>query len=211
MPYIELRKNVYDCKKCPTRCDGKTVQQFDFERDVHFSEQIEKQVTQELNSKYPTLRASKTTEKGYPDIEIRKQDNSLLALVEIKGQARTFMAVQRLLPNAGLLPSETIALNLSDLERYFIIADQTKVPVILVWCLLQRPCITGSYADNRLFFHQKLEVLQKIRQADTNNNRRFRRESGRGDVVNGIHKGVVVNYHFSLNELEEGLPSFAGL
>ena len=31
--------------------------------------------------------------------------------------------------------------------------------------------------------------------------RRFRRKSGEGDVVNGIHKGVVVNYHFSINEL----------
>jgi hypothetical protein len=31
---------------------------------------------------------------------------------------------------------------------------------------------------------------------------RFRRASGYGDVVNGVHKGVVVNYHFSLEELK---------
>jgi hypothetical protein len=31
--------------------------------------------------------------------------------------------------------------------------------------------------------------------------RRFRRKSGDGDVVDGVHKGVTVNYHFSLTEL----------
>ena len=31
--------------------------------------------------------------------------------------------------------------------------------------------------------------------------RRYRRESTRSDFVNGVHKGVTVNYHFSLREL----------
>jgi len=36
--------------------------------------------------------------------------------------------------------------------------------------------------------------------------RRFRRKSGTGDVIDDVHKGVVVNYHFSLNELINGIP-----
>jgi hypothetical protein len=31
--------------------------------------------------------------------------------------------------------------------------------------------------------------------------------TGIGDVVNGQHKGVLVNYHFSLNELIQGIPT----
>ena len=50
-----------------------------------------------------------------------------------------------------------------------------------------------------MFFYQEIDILADIlkRYGDK---RRFRRESGYGDVVNGQHKGVVVNYHFSLNE-----------
>ena len=40
-------------------------------------------------------------------------------------------------------------------------------------------------------------------------NRRFKRRSGYGDVVNGKHKGVVVNYHFSLNELDDNIKNLS--
>ena len=33
--------------------------------------------------------------------------------------------------------------------------------------------------------------------------RLFKRKSGEGDIVDGVHKGVTVNYHFSLTELKE--------
>jgi hypothetical protein len=64
--------------------------------------------------------------------------------------------------------------------------------------LSERPCIVpnGQY----YYFYQNVEYLRDIylRYRDA---RRFRRQSGVGDVVNGQHRGVVVNYHFSLQEM----------
>lgn len=212
MPYQEISPNIFNCAVCHTRCDGKTVAQFDFERDVRFSEQIENEVIQVLNQNYPTLISTKTTRDGYPDIEIKKRNNNeCVCFIEIKGQARTFMSIARFLPNSGLRPSETLALNLSDLERYFEIHNNETVPIYLVWCLMRRQCITGINLNNKLFFYQKIEILKQIRYRDINNSRRFRRASGRGDIVEGVHRGVVVNYHFSINELNAGLPNLQNL
>jgi hypothetical protein len=213
MKYQQIRPNVYNCSVCETRCDGVTVAQFDFEKDVYFSEKIENEVITLIHATYPNLIATKTVREGYPDIEIAKREKPdlIIGFVEIKGQARTFMSVSRILPQSGLQPSETLALNLSDLERYFVIKDKEKLPLYLVWCLMSRPCIVGKERENRLFFHQEIELLRKIRQNDTNDSRRFRRKSGHGDVVNGQHKGVVVNYHFSINELIPNLPMLENL
>lgn len=108
------------------------------------------------------------------------------------------MSVSRLLLNSDLIPSETMALNLSDLVRYFEIANQEPVPVYILWVLSERPCIVPNGQVH--FFYQNVEHLRNIynRYHDA---RRFRRKSGVGDVVNGQHRGVVVNYHFSLQEL----------
>jgi hypothetical protein len=203
----KIGNNQFNCDTCLTRCDGKTVPQFDFEKDVLFSEAIENEIIEKINKEYPNLYAIKTKKDGYPDIEVRDQNDKTICLlyIEIKGQARTFMSVQRILPNSKLFPSETIACNLSDLERYFTIKDHEKVPIYLTWCLMNRPCITGSNKNEKKFYTQEIDVLRKIRISDTFNNRRFRRASGKGDFINGVHKGVVVNYHFSLNELNEGL------
>ena len=109
------------------------------------------------------------------------------------------MSVQRLLPQAGLTPSETVALNLSDLQRYFDIYAETHIPISIIWVLQNRPCIVP--AGESLYFYQTITELYKIHQK-YGNKRTFRRRSGRGDIVDGVHKGVVVNYHFSLNELK---------
>ncbi|MCX7610225.1 MAG: hypothetical protein N2043_01385, partial [Ignavibacterium sp.] len=121
----------------------------------------------------------------------------------------TFMSIRKLLPNANLFPSETLACNLSDLERYFTIKDRVGLPIYVTWCLIRRPCITGHNFDNKKFYTQEIDVLRNIRLQDKFNNRRFRRSSGKGDVINGEHRGVVVNYHFSINEFYEGLPALS--
>ena len=213
MSYIKIRENVYNCAVCPTRCDGKTVAQFDFERDVKFSEAIENEIINFINENYTNLIASKTIRAGYPDIEIAKKSEPEIsvAFIEIKGQARTFMSVARILSSSNLQPSETIALNLSDLERYFTVKDKENLPFYIVWCLMRRPCIVGIGERKRAYFYQEINTLQKIRQEDSKNTRRFRRETGKGDIVNGVHKGVTVNYHFSLNELIRNLPDLSFL
>ncbi|MFN3555870.1 MAG: hypothetical protein ACK4VN_07915 [Bacteroidales bacterium] len=207
MKYEEISAYKYNCSTCPTRCDGKTVPQFDFEKDLKFSEAIEDFAASYYNQSFPWLRVQKTTREGYPDLEIRSaENNSLLCFIEIKGQARTFMKIERVLPHSGLIPSETLALNLSDLERYFTIHKQENRSIFIVWCLMHRPCITGTDPQTRKFWHQHISILEQIRLADPKNHRRFRRASGMGDVVQGQHKGVVVNYHFSITELKKGLP-----
>lgn len=204
--YFKINNNQFDCNQCTNRCDGKSKGIYDFEKDVAFSEEIENQIIKKINSDNPNLFAYKTKKPGYPDIEIISKESvkKPIAYIEVKVQARTFMSIQKFLPNCNLLPSETLALNLSDLERYFKIAKDEQANIYILWCLKNRNCINQNKSEST--FYQNLNILQKIRTQDTNNSRKFKRSTGIGDVVDGIHKGVLVNYHFSINELEIGLP-----
>lgn len=207
MSHIQLAPNIYDCSSCQTRCDGKSIGVYDFEKDVNFSEAIEEQVIKQINKSNPNLFAFKTKKNGYPDIEIisKTSIDKPVCYIEIKVQSRTFMSIERILPNSNLKPSETIALNLSDLERYFEIYEKEKTDLYIVWCLKNRNCINNQNTD--LYFHQNIIDLKKIRLNDTANYRKFKRATGIGDIINGEHKGVLVNYHFSLNELIQGIPT----
>ena len=130
----------------------------------------------------------------------RQKKMDIQILKYIKAQRRTFMSVEKILPNSDLIPSETMALNLSDLLRYFNIAKRETVPIYILWVLSNRPCAVDN--DKVKYFYQKVDILERIYNK-YRNIRTFRRKSGVGDVVNGEHKGVVVNYHFSLSELKE--------
>ena len=207
MSHIQLASNIYDCSSCQTRCDGKSIGVYDFEKDVNFSEAIEEQTIRQINKSNPNLFAFKTKKNGYPDIEIisKSSIDKPVCYIEIKVQSRTFMSVEKVLASSNLKPSETIALNLSDLERYFKVYEKEKIDFYIVWCLKNRRCINTENTD--LYFHQNIQELEKIRLNDKNNSRKFKRATGIGDVVNGEHKGVLVNYHFSLNELIQGIPT----
>ncbi len=207
MSHIQLASNIYDCSSCQTRCDGKSIGVYDFEKDVNFSETIEDKVIKQINKSNVNLFAFKTKKSGYPDIEIisKSSIDKPVCYIEIKVQSRTFMSVEKVLASSNLKPSETIALNLSDLERYFKVYEKEKIDFYIVWCLKNRRCINTENTD--LYFHQNIQELEKIRLNDKNNSRKFKRATGIGDVVNGEHKGVLVNYHFSLNELIQGIPT----
>ena len=207
MSHIQLAPNIYDCSSCQTRCDGKSIGVYDFEKDVNFSETIEDKVIKQINKSNVNLFAFKTKKSGYPDIEIisKSSIDKPVCYIEIKVQSRTFMSVEKVLASSNLKPSETIALNLSDLERYFKVYEKEKIDFYIVWCLKNRRCINKENTD--LYFHQTIQELEKIRLNDKNNSRKFKRATGIGDVVNGEHKGVLVNYHFSLNELIQGIPT----
>src|SRR5690606_4902771 len=134
------------------------------------------------------------------DVEVREKSGEIKAYIGVKAQQRTFMKVEKILHYSRLLPSETLALNLSDLKRYFEQYDVHQKMIYIVWVLLQRSCILC--ANQYKLYTQKIEVLREIYEKPLNN-RIFRRKSGIGDVVGGEHLCVVVNYHFSINELEE--------
>jgi len=205
--YQQISPNIFDCHCCPTRCDGKSKGIYDFEKDVQFSEKIEDEIIRRINNNYPELFAFKTKRNGYPDIEIISKSSVVkpVAFIEIKVQSRTFMSVEKILPNSNLKPSETLTLNLSDLERYFKVYANEKIPTFILWCLKNRPCI-GDINTN-FYCYQEISELEEIRTKDKTNSRKFKRATGIGDIVNGEHKGVLVNYHFSLNELKKGIPN----
>ena len=197
MPYVEVEKNIYNCTVCETRCDGKSKMNYQFTSDVDFAEKQERLVIDRAEELFG-YKAMKTDKDGYPDLELRDIEKNLVKYVEVKAQRRTFMSVERLLPQANLKPSETLALNLSDLLRYFEIKEKEKIPIYILWTLSERLCVVEENQFN--FYYQDTDVLKEIYEK-YGSKRRFRRKSGSGDVVNGVHKGVVVNYHFSLNEL----------
>ncbi len=189
---------IHNCQKCINTCDGKSKNVYLFEKDVDFSEFFENRLVQAFINK--GFFAKKTEKDGYPDIEIYDKNNKkLLCYIELKAQRRTFMSVKTCLPEANLSASETMVLNLSDLLRYIEIKKEITSPVFIMWMLEKRPCIV----ENKIkAYIQDIEKLDKIYQ-EYGDKRRFRRKSGVGDIVDGQHKGVVVNYHFSLKELEE--------
>ena len=188
-----------DCSKCKVRCDGKSLGIYNFKGDVEYSEYFENKIINKLCKR--NRYAKKTEKDGYSDIEVCISENGALkCYIEVKAQRRTFMSVEKILPNSDLIPSETMALNLSDLLRYFDIAKRETVPIYILWVLSNRPCAVDN--DKVKYFYQKIDILERIYNK-YRNTRTFRRKSGVGDVVNGEHKGVVVNYHFSLSELKE--------
>lgn len=194
--YAKISEYIYNCNICHTRCDSKSKGIYTFENDAALSEAFEDRIINSINQT-TKHKASKCNTPGYPDIIINKKDNTTIYL-EVKVQQRTFMQVKKHLPQSGLKPSETVALNLSDLKRYFEIARRDNVKIIIVWVLKNRLCIIPE-DEFKLFYQDNLE-LEKIYNT-FKDKRRFRRKSGEGDIVEGIHKGVTVNYHFSLNEL----------
>ena len=187
----------YDCSSCSTRCDGISKMVYNFQSDVAFSEYYEKSLIRKIIEK--GYYAIKTEKDKYPDVEVyTKEGGKLLCYIEVKAQRRAFMHVQKVLPHADLVPSETLALNLSDLEHYIEQSRVVDVPIYIMWVIAERPCIVGRNSVKCFYNHisQLEQILHHYK-----DKRRFRRASGKGDVVNGQHKGVVVNYHFSISEL----------
>lgn len=191
-----MNNYIYNCAECKIHCDGKSKGVYNFENDVNVSEEKENRLILEIN-KRNIVKARKCTISGFPDVELLLNDK-IVALMEVKFQRRTFMLVKKYLPESDLIPSETVALNQSDLLRYFDINKQEKMPFYIIWGLEKRPCILPD--DNVMFFYQNIEKLEFIYNK-YKDKRKYRRLSGSGDVVDGIHKGVLVNWHFSLAEL----------
>ncbi|MCG3167779.1 MAG: hypothetical protein POELPBGB_03574 [Bacteroidia bacterium] len=200
MKYEQISENRFNCATCPTPCDGVSKEVYLFQNDSAFSEHFENELIAHINNSLD-FKAQKAAVSERPDIEVMdKLSGAFSFYIEVKVQRRTFMSVEKILHESNLIPSETVALNLSDLLRYFELAEKSKLKIYVLWVVLNRPCIVGE-SDKR-FFYSDTENLQKVYSKEKDK-RRFRRKSGEGDIVDGEHKGVVVNYHFSLNELKE--------
>lgn len=195
--YLQLSPYIFDCNVCPTRCDGVSKMKYNFEKDADFSEFYEQKLINHINS-FTKFKAKKTILKGYPDIEVVAEDGSIF-YIEVKVQQRTFMSVEKHIPQSGLKPSETIALNQSDLTRYFELEQDNNLLIFIFWVVLNRPCLIPSNKEQ--YYYRLVSELKPIWEKEKQK-RKFRRKSGEGDVVKGKHKGVTVNYHFSLKELK---------
>jgi len=189
----------FDCSLCTTRCDGQSKGQYIFENDLEYALRHENIIIIARLLRRKGYDVKHCEKDGYPDLIVKHSDGQTFFL-EVKAQRRTFMKVKTLLPKAELLPSETVALNLSDLKRYFDIHAKEHIPLYVIWALENRPCIVPQ--GQTKYFIQYIEKLKKIYD-QYGSARIFRRKSGRGDIVDGEHKGVVVNYHFALSELQE--------
>lgn len=195
--YLQIEPYVFNCKICPTPCDGISKMNYQFADDAAFSEHYEQLLISHINQLTP-FKASKTEEKGFPDIRVVNKVGEQF-YIEVKVQRRTFMSVEKILPQSGLKPSETVALNLSDLYRYFDLETEKKVHIFIFWVVLNRPCVLDQKESQ--FYYRLASELKPIYQKEKDK-RRFRRKSGDGDLVEGKHLGVTVNYHFSLKELK---------
>ncbi|MBQ4309313.1 MAG: hypothetical protein II772_06260 [Lachnospiraceae bacterium] len=191
------------CIDCPTRCDAAPRPRHDFEKDAEYAEAMELELAALLDAN-PGVCARKSPRHEMPDIEVSdRRTGEVICYVEVKALKRAFMGVERILPESGLTAPETVELNTSDLMRYDLIRRAVGKPVFVLWRISERPCLTaeGGY---RCFFGGVGELMRiRARTADV---RTYRRKTRAGDVVNGEHKGVVVNFHFSVAELTEARP-----
>jgi hypothetical protein len=186
-------QDKYNCNSCHTKCDNKSKNAYIFKDDVLLSEEAEDWLVNRLSSTlHIQIKKAIAEAHGLPDLEL-VQYEKIIARVEVKAQGRAFMLVSKLLPLANLLPYETVALNLSDLERYISNYHSENVPTFIVW-RVRRPCIGEEY------WGQHIEILDRIYK-QYGHRRRFQRKSTSSDYVDGQHKGVTVNYHFSVQEL----------
>ena len=88
---------VHDCSLCKTRCDGVSKGDYQFKSDAKFSEEYEDMIKQLLIKRTGKV-IKKSVQEGYPDLGIYSEDGeTLIGLVEVKVQRRTFMAVKRIL------------------------------------------------------------------------------------------------------------------
>ena len=183
----------FDCDVCPTRCDGRSKSEYVFEDDVAASEEAEDWLAEHLWMALDVdVYTAPARRHGLPDLALVRGDR-VLARVEVKAQGRAFMAVERLLPNAELRPYETVALNLSDIRRYAAQYRENHIPTFIIW-RVRRPCLGEGY------WGQNIETLIEIGN-HYRDDRTFRRASTDSDYVDGEHRGVTLNYHFSLREL----------
>ena len=183
----------FDCAICPTRCDGRSKSEYVFEDDVAASEEAEDWLAEHLWMALDVdVYTAPARRHGLPDLALIRGDR-VLARVEVKAQGRAFMAVERLLPDADLRPYETVALNLSDIRRYAAQYREDQIPTYLIW-RVRRPCLGEGYWGQHI--DALIEIGNHYRETRT-----WRRASTESDYVDGEHRGVTVNYHFSLREL----------
>ena len=90
--YLQVSPFVFNCKVCPTPCDGVSKMSYLFERDASFSERYEQKLIDHINTS-TIFKANKTTFKGYPDVEVIDK-NGFKFYIEVKVQQRTFMSVK---------------------------------------------------------------------------------------------------------------------
>jgi|GEM_PF-648512 len=189
------------CGSCTHRCDGKSLNNYQFEDDTKRSEVIEEEIMYYLRSQscgHLTCNkvALNSREWGQPDIEIRTsaEPNRVQARLEVKYQTRAFMKSAHIPCEPRLSPWETVALNTSDLDKYIAYYEQDKILTHIVW-RLERTCLGIRY------FYQDVARLKQIRDY-YGLDRQYIRKMGVGDIDNnGRNKGVKENYHFSIHEL----------
>lgn len=199
---------IYICSGCTTPCEGKSKMSYQFKQDVIFAEKTENIVKEDILTKPGVISCSKSVKKTpYPDwkVETTKNNVTIVTYVEVKAQCRTFMSSAKNLKDENgvpLQPSETIALNTSDLVKYIKQYDEEKLDTVVCWLLFNRPCVCG--VGKFKLFKQHIKELKRLYELDTKKSRQFTRKIGYGDITeSGEHKGVIVNYHFRLSELKE--------
>lgn len=180
MDFESSYPNIYDCSKCPfEKCDWIST-----ENDITFSENNEQSIIDTINKSWE-FKAIKCNLKWFPVLEIRDLSDNLISYLEIKFQQKTFMSVKKILPEADLVPSETITINSSNLLKYFEIKDKVEVPIYIILILENRECIVGDVRWGTKYYIQSTHLLKKIYEYYWD-----KRE-------------YKWNYHFSLNELIE--------
>lgn len=183
-----------DCRTCRHRCDGKSYGNYQFIYDLKDSERVVQDVAAIIQKQSRNrIICERPNDYSEPDLLLRRNiaPFEVIARVEVKYDRRAFMQIEKYCPYGNLKPWNTCVINESDLIRYIDLASLESIPTYVVW-KIELPCLGTKY------YFQDIDTLATIRE-QYQGLRRYRRRYGRGDIdKNGMHCGVTVNYHFSI-------------
>ncbi|UOE51325.1 hypothetical protein MTO98_09565 [Mucilaginibacter sp. SMC90] len=194
----EFSKGDKSCGGCNI-CQPYSALRYPFQRDLANSEGLVKELEKFIHESTGLL-VSKTTVHENPDLLVRDSNGKLIARVEAKYlEGKAFMKAAKIL-GEPLFPKETLVVDTPKLLSYFSckeidLREQGRnIPIYVVW-KFDRPC-----ADvGGICVYQEVNILKSIYQLKKTV-RSYTRQTGQGDFVDGIKRGVTDKFHFSISE-----------
>jgi len=194
----EFSKGNKGCGGCNI-CQPYSALIYPFERDLANSEMLVKELERFIQES-TGLRVSETTVHQRPDLLVHDANGKLIARLEAKYlEGKAFMKATKIL-GEPLFPKETLVVDTPKLLSYFncqeidLREQGRNIPIYVVW-KFDRPC-----ADvGGICIYQEVSILKRIYQLKKDV-RSYTRQTGQGDFVDGIRRGVIDKFHFSISE-----------
>lgn len=188
---------VFDCGTC-TRCSPISNNDYPFLRDLDDSQFLVDLLKKEIEKKFGLVCKEPVRNKD-PDLRVIDARIGDLLICRVEAKYLRGKAFVNSYQTVGLRPKETLVVDEPKLLHYFSCKEadanlhKRQVPLFVVW-MFDRPCEDIG----RITVFQEIDVLKRI--YNNHPTRRFTRGAASSDNKNGVIRGVIDKYHFSIKE-----------